>query len=914
MQRHGKVQPGETLYFPFETFDGGTGASITMTGLAVTDIEVYKNGGVTQRSSDSGFTLLDTDGTDFDTITGIHGFSIDLADNTDAGFYSAGAFYMVVVSTVTVDAQTVSFIAGTFSIGEPGSLLDTTIATLASQTSFTLSAGSSDDDAYNGCICVVTDVASKVQKAIGHISDYTGSTKTVTLAVDPGVFTMAATDNISILAPTDIGRLRGSPIAVPTTAGVLESDVTHIAGSAVSTTSAQIGVNVVQVSGDATAADNLESQYDGTGLTGSTYPATQAQVDSIGSVSGGGFPYEMTGDNTGGAIKGASFVGTQTGTYTATEADDGNYHQIDDTGDAIDIVYQTNVTGANRVTEFIWKGYVSGGNDVITVQMYDYVGADWETRGTINGQAGTDNVTMSFRALAKHTGTGADVGGALIRFVCSGQSNPTLYTDELVAIGVSLGQSVGYALGAVWVDTVSGTAGTVDYVNGTADNPCLTLADAITVAASVGLTKFVCAAGSTITFAESHTNELWIGHGTTFALGGQDLSNTHIFEGSVSGTATSPSGELEVHDCELGNCTVGQLHAYDTSLEGDLTLTAASDYMFANCRSAVAGTGAPSIDFGAAVGNTNVNFRNYSGGIEVKNMGVTGTDNMTLEGNGQLVVNANCTGGTITLRGNFRITDNSSGAVNIIATVPTIDIVDQGTAQGSGTGNNQIQLAATASATDGQYDPGIVQIVTGTGAGQTRAIIEYDGTTKIATVDKDWRTNPDTTSSYMVKSSAGGNHVNEGLAQGGTSTTITLNAAADGTNDDIYVGQTVFIRSGTGQDQARIITDYTASTRVATVHRAWEVTPDTTSGYVMLPLPAIGNLIATIPTDVWDLADGIETGYTPRETMRAIAAAIAGAGDGSSSNPYQAIDGSKNRVQFASLTNGLRATPTIDVT
>lgn len=108
------VPSGDVLPHLFSTFDGGTGASITMTGLAVTDIEVYKDGGVTQRSSDAGYTLLDTDGIDFDGITGIHGFSIDTGDNTDAGFYTVGAWFHVVVSAITVDAQTVSFVACAF--------------------------------------------------------------------------------------------------------------------------------------------------------------------------------------------------------------------------------------------------------------------------------------------------------------------------------------------------------------------------------------------------------------------------------------------------------------------------------------------------------------------------------------------------------------------------------------------------------------------------------------------------------------------------------------------------------------------------------------------------------------------------------------------------------------------------------
>lgn len=45
---------------------------------------------------------------------------------------------------------------------------------------------------------------------------------------------------------------------------MLQVDLTQIGGAAVSTTTAQLGVNVVQISADATAADNLESYCDGT--------------------------------------------------------------------------------------------------------------------------------------------------------------------------------------------------------------------------------------------------------------------------------------------------------------------------------------------------------------------------------------------------------------------------------------------------------------------------------------------------------------------------------------------------------------------------------------------------------------------------------------------------------------------------
>ncbi len=207
----GEVRPGQTIYIPFHTFDSNDpSASVTITGLATTDIEIYKDGSTTQRASDSGYTLLDTDGIDFDSTTGIHGVSIDLADNTTAGFYSAGSQYMVVIASITVDAATINFIPVTFTIGYPSALLNTTIATLSSQTSFTLTDGPAEDDALNGMYCIIHDVASQVQMGSAVISDYTGSTKTVTLAAGT-TFTAAATDNVSIMGlapiqPTVAGR------------------------------------------------------------------------------------------------------------------------------------------------------------------------------------------------------------------------------------------------------------------------------------------------------------------------------------------------------------------------------------------------------------------------------------------------------------------------------------------------------------------------------------------------------------------------------------------------------------------------------------------------------------------------------------------------------------------------------------
>jgi len=210
----GIIKPGSTIYIPFGSYAVATGAPSATTGLATSDILVYKDGGTTQRASAAGFSVA----ADFDSLTGINLVTIDLADNTTAGFWAAGSRYVVVVGDITIDGQTYRFPSATFTIGVAGATLNTTIASLSSQTSFTLTVGPAEDDALNGCAVYIHDVASAVQGGYAFVSDYTGSTKTVTLAAGT-TFTAAATDNISVFPPTNVHAWRGTAVVAPDTAG-----------------------------------------------------------------------------------------------------------------------------------------------------------------------------------------------------------------------------------------------------------------------------------------------------------------------------------------------------------------------------------------------------------------------------------------------------------------------------------------------------------------------------------------------------------------------------------------------------------------------------------------------------------------------------------------------------------------------
>lgn len=220
----GTVKPGSTIRIPFSSFDKDDGSSITMTLFGVGDILVYKDGNPDERASASGFTAT----TDFDAKTGKHLIVIDLADDTTAGFWTAGGEYLVAVDSVEVDAVAVGAWVARFRIGYPGAMLDTTITTLASQTSFTLTNGPAENDALNGCPIVLHDKAGALQFGTGIIADYVGFTKTVTL-VTGVTFTAEAGDNLSVMFPPPAAVVVVAPVvsiyqsvALASTVGGLE--------------------------------------------------------------------------------------------------------------------------------------------------------------------------------------------------------------------------------------------------------------------------------------------------------------------------------------------------------------------------------------------------------------------------------------------------------------------------------------------------------------------------------------------------------------------------------------------------------------------------------------------------------------------------------------------------------------------
>ncbi len=262
-----------------------------------------------------------------------------------------------------------------------------------------------------------------------------------------------------------------------------------------------------------------------------------------------------------------------------------------------------------------------------------------------------------------------------------------------------------------------------------------------------------------------------------------------------------------------------------------------------------------------------------------------------------------------------------SHTTSMISTLGSLDqtvVARRGVAQAGGAAS--ITLDAGASAVSLDYSGMTINIINGTGSNQSRQISSYDGTTKVATLATGWAVVPDNTSVFDIvrvsasatladifgtdvspyagiggsiaeylsailaeaalaySSALGANTTlvtESGVAQAGAASSITLAAAESATNN-LFKGMIIFIQNGTGAKQARIITAYDGTTKVATVNRPWATNPAVGSGYRIIPFE-------TIPAS--EQADAVleashESGRTLKGVFRRLDALMTGKATG----------------------------------
>lgn len=210
----------------------------------------------------------------------------------------------------------------------------------------------------------------------------------------------------------------------------------------------------------------------------------------------------------------------------------------------------------------------------------------------------------------------------------------------------------------------------------------------------------------------------------------------------------------------------------------------------------------------------------------------------------------------------LRVMATNGNAVTYCEMIGFEEASDSGLAQSAAA--STLVLRSGASSTNDLYNGQRVEIARGTGAGQVRTITDYIGSSKTATVDRAWATNPDATSVYLIKSQGGtlgadvtssvnvtqiagstaaatalgylykGGVTQSSVNDAAASTTVFIGAAGLSASDDFYNNSWLLFVEGANAGIMERISDYVGATRTITMANAFPASPANGDDFVIL--------------------------------------------------------------------------------
>lgn len=357
-------------------------------------------------------------------------------------------------------------------------------------------------------------------------------------------------------------------------------------------------------------------------------------------------------------------TGSEVNDEDATAPLDGTRHELTDAAGTLDAIYKFDIGGDAAPVSVTFTGIYNGNND--SWDISGNTGTDatpvWVQIGTLAGSNIASDVVRPFNMFSNMIVSDI-IGQVQIRVNGTGLTSSSFDTDQVFVSKSSTSRSVGYANGQIWVDTNNGVAGTESFVNGVADSPVLTWADALTLSAAIGITDFHVVNGSAIQLSASSDNFSIFGDNWTLDVNAQSVAGGY-FQGAMgSGVGTSAT-EVHYEGCDIATMSVQIGHFDFCSFSGTVTHTLAGDYNYHNCYSKVAGVGGPTFTKTAGQAIT-AQWRNWAGSITVS--GIQAGDVMTISGEelGDVVLNG--AEGTVKILGQYEsLTDNRTGSPTLV--------------------------------------------------------------------------------------------------------------------------------------------------------------------------------------------------------------------------------------------------------
>lgn len=392
--------------------------------------------------------------------------------------------------------------------------------------------------------------------------------------------------------------------------------------------------------------------------------ATFGAVLAIGSASATLTAVNVDGDNTLAPLKGVTFLGFQEGTYLNTFRHNDQFHKFTADNGGLDVVYRFKLPGGTTPINAFWHGYFTPLGASGQVTAYNFGTSQWDDIKNMTGSNRTDAVTINFPLFPEYVGVvdTPDFCYVYLRFTAIGQPGAVVATDQMYMTYADITPSVGYASGAVWVNTIEGHAGTELYYNGTADNPVDTLNDALTIAKELGVRAVHFNNGSEVILANNAANYSFSGTNWKIDLNTQNCDTIYIRGAIISGNVAGNSLPDITDTGRYQECFFGNVRIKNTIIQNCIfagTLTIADDSLVTLDGGI---DGAPGISVSAIIDfgtNVEAGLKNWHGGLTLKNL--TPGCYVSLDGYGRVVLDASCTGGQVIIRGPFKLTDHVVG-------------------------------------------------------------------------------------------------------------------------------------------------------------------------------------------------------------------------------------------------------------
>lgn len=221
-----------------------------------------------------------------------------------------------------------------------------------------------------------------------------------------------------------------------------------------------------------------------------------------------------------------------------------------------------------------------------------------------------------------------------------------------------------FANGQVYIDTVDGQSGT-QFPRGTPPSPVDNFVDAHVISVARGFHDFHVVGTLVIAGTDSLDYHALYGNNqaVVVSLGASSVEATFydlvLVNSQMAGTTVCTRCSLQDVTDFAGDIT-------SSGLYGDITLSAsATRFSLTNSASLVAGTARPNIDFNDA--SVAINVRNYTGGLTLSNITQGNVGSFDMQ-SGTIEFDASCTSGSVVVRGNATLIDNSGPGFTVNTT------------------------------------------------------------------------------------------------------------------------------------------------------------------------------------------------------------------------------------------------------